>query len=317
MQLLVSGSLAYDRIMDFPGRFADHILPEKIHNINVCFMVNGLAEKFGGTAGNIAYSLALLGEKPIILATAGKDFKRYRQWLEALGLDCSAIREMADEFTAGAYITTDQANNQITGFNPGAMKWPSGFGFNGIDASRSLAIIAPGNLDDMLSYSRRYKQLGLGYIFDPGQSIPALAADAIVEMIDGARMLITNDYELEMIREKTGLSNGDFLKKCPALITTLGENGSLLSRSGGDIRIGAVKPVQVLDPTGAGDAFRSGILKGLASGADLVTAARLGAACASFAVEHHGTQEHTFDPKTFTARYQETFGPFPPVVKLA
>ena len=173
MQIFVSGSLAYDRIMDFPGRFADHILPEKIHILNVCFMVNGLTERFGGTAGNIAYNLALLGEKPVILATAGKDFGPYREWLTKLGLPLDGIKEIPEEFTAGAYITTDLSDNQITGFNPGAMKHRSEYKFDGVDPAAALAIVAPGSLEDMLAYTRAYKARGVPYIFDPGQSIPA------------------------------------------------------------------------------------------------------------------------------------------------
>ena len=161
MQIFVSGSLAYDRIMDFPGRFADHILPGKIHILNVCFMVNGLRERFGGTAGNIAYNLALLGEKPVILATVGKDFAPYREWLARLGLPLTGIKEIPGDLTAGAYITTDLSDNQITGFNPGAMKYLSDYRFDGVDAAAAYAIVAPGGLEDMLVYTRAYQARGL------------------------------------------------------------------------------------------------------------------------------------------------------------
>ena len=174
MQIFVSGSLAYDRIMDFPGKFADHILPDKIHVLNVCFTVNGLSEKFGGTAGNIAYGLMLLGEQPMILATAGKDFDRYETWLLKHQLSLQGIRRILEELTACAYITTDQADNQITGFNPGTMKYPSLFKFDGVNPQESLAIVAPGNLEDMFTYVRTYKEKKITYIFDPGQSITAL-----------------------------------------------------------------------------------------------------------------------------------------------
>ena len=309
MKILVSGSLAYDRIMDFPGRFADHILPEKIHNLNVCFMVNGLQEKFGGTAGNIAYSLTLLGEAPLILAAAGKDFGRYRQWLLSQGLSLEGIREVSEEFTAGAYITTDKANNQITGFNPGAMKVPSGYVLGGLDAGRTLAIVAPGNLDDMLTYSRRCKALGIPVIFDPGQSIPALSPDALTEMTRGAALLISNDYELEMIKNATGHNLAGILKHCPAVITTLGENGSVVHTAAGDNAIAAAINDGVVDPTGAGDAYRAGVLKGMAEGRDLGVCARMGSVCASFAVSHHGTQEHCFTPAMLWQRYEACYGP--------
>ncbi len=223
MQIFVSGSLAYDRIMDFPGRFADHILPEKIHILNVCFMVNGLTERFGGTAGNIAYNLALLQEKPVILATAGKDFGPYREWLTSLDLPLDGIKEIPAEFTAGAYITTDLSDNQITGFNPGAMKHRSEYRFDGVDPAAALAIVAPGSLEDMLAYTRAYKARGVPYIFDPGQSIPAWDGDALREMADQALALIVNDYELEMFQQKTGLHEAEILGLTPILITTRGD----------------------------------------------------------------------------------------------
>lgn len=308
MKILVSGSLAYDRIMDFPGRFADHILPEKIHNLNVCFMVNGMQEKFGGTAGNIAYSLALLGAAPVILAAAGRDFGSYRRWLADHGLPLEGIREVSDEFTAGAYITTDQANNQITGFNPGAMNRTSDYDIEGLAPAETLAIVAPGNLDDMRTYSRRYRERGVAYIFDPGQSIPALSAEDLTAMTTGAAVLISNDYELEMIKSTTALGLDDLLTRCAAVITTLGEKGSIVHTAAGDTPIPAAAADAVLDPTGAGDAYRAGVLKGMAEGGDLITCARMGSVCASFAVARHGTQEHRFGREDFWRRFESCYG---------
>jgi adenosine kinase len=312
MHIFVSGSLAYDRIMDFPGRFADHILPEKIHILNVCFMVNGLTERFGGTAGNIAYNLALLGEKPLILATGGRDFGLYQEWLIELGLPLSGIRLIGEEFTAGAYITTDMADNQITGFNPGAMKHQSGYFFDSANPGDSLAIIAPGNLPDMLSYSRRYKEMSLPYIFDPGQSIPAWGPVELREMATGALALIMNDYEQEMFRQKTGLEDSDLKELVQALIITKGEEGSELIGPQGREAIPAAKPRGVQDPTGAGDAFRAGLIKGLTLGQSWATAALMGATLASFAVEQPGTQEHRVKLPDFWRRYRDNFGA-PPV----
>lgn len=308
MHIYVSGSLAYDRIMDFPGRFSDHILPDKIHILNVCFTVNGLAEKFGGTAGNIAYNLSLLGEKPEILATAGKDFERYERWLERLGLPLHGIRVIPEEFTAGAYITTDKADNQITGFNPGAMKHPSRYEFDGVGGNEAIAIISPGNIEDMLAYSRLFKEKGLAYIFDPGQTITALTGGQLTEMMTGAALLISNDYELEMIMKPTGLDRSGILERAGGLITTLGEKGALLATAAGEIRIPAVPAAKVADPTGAGDAFRAGLLKGLVTGRHLEAAARMGAVCASFAVECLGTQEHAFTLEGFWERCRASFG---------
>ena len=175
MKILVSGSVAYDRIMPFPGKFADHIMPDKIHILNVCFLVDGLIEKFGGTAGNIAFTLKLLGEDPEILATVGKDFGNYEAWMQKYGISLESIRVMEEDLTASAYITTDKSDNQITGFNPAAMNHSSQFNFDRIAPEDTLAIVSPGNLDDMYNYSRKYQEKKVRYIFDPGQNIPAFS----------------------------------------------------------------------------------------------------------------------------------------------
>jgi len=309
MQILVSGSLAYDRIMDFPGRFSDHILPDKIHILNVCFIVNGLKEKFGGTAGNIAYSLALLGEQAQILATAGKDFDRYENWLCQHRLSLEGIRRVPEELTAGAYITTDKGDNQITGFNPGAMNYPSLFTFDGTNPKETLAIVAPGNLEDMYNYTRIYGEKDIPYIFDPGQNIPAFSGDQLLEMLKGSRLLISNDYELEMIIRATGLEKAQLLEQTEGIITTLGEKGSVVCTHDQEHEIPAVPVSKVQDPTGAGDAYRAGVIKGLVMGKSLSEAAHIGAVCAGYAVECHGTQEHHFSEEAFWARYQACFGP--------
>jgi len=308
MNILVSGSLAYDRIMNFPGRFSDHILPEKIHILNVCFIVNGMAEKFGGTAGNIAFNLALLGERPTLLASAGKDFGRYRNWLEKNDIDLSGVRTVAEDFTAGAYITTDKADNQITGFNPGAMKYPCGYDLNGLDPQQTIAIVAPGCLEDMAGYSDLFKKRAIAYIADPGQSIPALTDDQLMGMIDGAAILISNDYELELIKNRTGWQIADLVRRAGAVITTLGEKGALVHTRDKTRSIAAARVEAVRDPTGAGDAFRAGLIKGLVLGKELMAAAAMGATCAAYAVEHHGTQEHLFDWDQFGQRLLNAFG---------
>jgi adenosine kinase len=309
MQILVSGSLAYDRIMNFPGRFSDHILPDKIHVLNVCFTVDGLKEEFGGTAGNIAYNLALLGEKPTILAAAGKDFESYEAWLKSHRLSVTGIRRVTEELTAGAYITTDRADNQITGFNPGAMKYPSLFDLGGIDPRKALAIIAPGNLEDMVVYPRMCREKGIPYIFDPGQSITALTGNQLTEALTGAGLLISNDYELEMILQATGRRKDQLLAQTGGIITTLGENGSLVCTQKGEATIPAVRPSRVQDPTGAGDAYRAGLITGLARKKHLKEAACMGAVCAAYAVECYGTQRHHFTLEKFLNRYDETFLP--------
>ena len=307
MQILISGSLAYDRIMDFPGKFSDHILADKIHILNVCFVVNGLTEKFGGTAGNIAYTLALLGERPLILATAGNDFGKYEEWLRQRDLPLDGIRLIPEELTAGAYITTDMADNQITGFNPGAMKYPSLYEVDHAQTPERLAIVAPGNVEDMVNYSLSYKEHNIPYIFDPGQQITSLSADQLTDLVSGSKLLITNDYELELIVQKTGLTREGLLKRTGAIIATFGENGSVIITARGERKIGVAKPSKVLDPTGAGDAYRAGLIKGLALGRELADAARMGATSASYAVECQGTQEHSFTQEEFWTRYRQNF----------
>jgi adenosine kinase len=300
--IVVCGSLAYDRIMDFPGHFSDHILPDKIHAINVCFQVNGIQEKFGGTAGNIAYALKLMGENPVISAAIGHDYQRYFDWLAKNGLSIENIKIIEDEFTAGAYITTDKADNQITGFNPGAMRYSSNMDFDQFDPDKTLVIVSPGNLDDMINYPRVCKAKRFDYIIDHGQSLPMLDAKDLIQAIEGCHILICNDYELELIMSKTELDEGELLERAGAIIVTMGELGSRVYTPDGEIRIPAAKPKQVVDPTGAGDAYRGGLISGLLRGKDIEESARMGSACASFAVECYGTQSYSFTAKEFEER---------------
>jgi len=302
MDIIISGSLAYDRIMDFPGYFTDHILPEKIHVLNVSFTVTSLIEKFGGTAGNIAYALSLLGEKPIILATIGRDYHRYFEWLTKNKIACDNITIIEEELTASAYITTDRADNQITGFNPGAMKYPSSFNFDKINPKESIAIIAPGNLEDMMSYSIMCKVKGIDYIFDPGQSLPMWDSQDLIQCIEGSKIVISNDYELELIMNKTGLDKKKLLQRTITIVTTLGELGSRICTPDCEISIPAIKPKKVVDPTGAGDAYRAGLIMGLIQGRNIEQSAKMGSVCASFAIESYGTQEYYFSLMEFEER---------------
>ena len=306
MDIITSGSLAYDRIMDFPGYFSDHILPEKIHVLNVSFTVTGIIEKFGGTAGNIAYALSLLGEKPIILATIGRDYHRYFEWLMKNNIAYDNITIIEEELTAGAYITTDRADNQITGFNPGAMKYPSSFNFDKINPKESIAIIAAGNLEDMMNYSITCKAKSIDYIFDPGQSLPMWDSQDLIQCIEGSKIMVSNDYELELIISKTGLDKKKLLQRTNTIITTLGELGSHVCTPDCEINIPAIKPKEVVDPTGAGDAYRAGLIKGLIQCKNIEQSAKMGSACASFAIECHGTQEYYFSLTEFEDRLFES-----------
>jgi adenosine kinase len=308
MNIYISGSMAYDRIMDFPGKFSDHILPDKLHILNVCFNVNGMCEKFGGTAGNIAYSLSLLKEKPFIIATIGKDYQSYFDWLSKHTLPLDGIKIIHEESTAGAYITTDMADNQITGFNPGAMKYPSDYTFDNSDSENSITLIAPGNLQDMIKHARTCRDKGIQYICDPGQSLTKWEKKMLIDWLNGSQVLISNDYELEMIMKMTGMDKKNLLSLTKIIITTLGEKGSLISTSDFEKLVLAARVDDVVDPTGAGDAFRAGLLKGIVMGKDTETAARIGTVAAAYAVEHYGTQEHSYKYEDFVERYRNNFG---------
>ncbi|WP_243546101.1 carbohydrate kinase family protein [Pseudodesulfovibrio tunisiensis] len=307
MQVYITGSLAFDRIMTFPGRFSDHILPDKIHIMNVCFVGNGLDEKFGGTAGNIAYSMAQLGEKPVILSQVGRDFSVYDERLQKLGLPVEGIRTLDHEFTAGAHITTDMADNQITCFNPGAMCHSCGYDMTGLNGD-SIGIVSPGNVEDMVNHPKYYRENNIRFIFDPGQQITTLGGEKLKQALEGAYMLIVNDYELQMVMNDTGYSKTELLDKVGMIVTTLGENGCMVN-NGEEMHIPAARPVAVVDPTGAGDAFRAGLLKGLCLGKDVETACRMGCVSALYSVETRGTQEFQYTWEDFKHRYEENYGP--------
>ena len=308
MDILVSGSMAYDRIMDFPGRFSDHILPDQIHMINVSFTVNSLTENFGGTAGNIAYSLSLLGEKPRIVATMGSDYHRYFDWLAGRGVGTGDIRIVAEELTAGAYITTDTGNNQITGFNPGAMKHQAGFGFDGVDPANAIAIVGPGNIQDMAEFAAKHQEMGLYSIFDPGQSLPIWEPGNLARAIRQSNVLVANDYELEMILNRTGLSRADVASAVEHVIVTKGAEGAELITKGDAVRVPVIPVENLVDPTGAGDAFRGGLIKGITGGESMERAVQMGAVCGHYAVQTQGTQTYAYTPGEYEALLRQRFG---------
>lgn len=302
MNIIVSGSIAYDRIMDFPGQFSEHILQDKIDNLNVCFTVNGMKERFGGTAGNIAYALNLMGEKPEISATIGQDNQKYMEWLYNNGISTDMIKFVDDEFTACAFITTDESDNQITVFNTGAMNHSSCLDFEILDPKETMMIISPGNLDDMVNYPRLCKEKGIDYIFDPGQQLPVLTPEDIVKAIEECGILISNEYELDMIMNITGFNKDTLLERAKTIIMTRGELGSRIITKKDEIDIPVTKANKVLDPTGAGDSFRGGLISGLVRGRDIEVSARMGSVCASFSVECYGTQEYSFSMEEFAER---------------
>ena len=308
MDILVSGSLAYDRIMDFPGRFSDHIVADKLDAINISFTVGGLTENLGGTAGNIAYALSLLKEAPQILATIGRDYHQYFEWLERCGISSESIKMIPEELTASAYITTDATDNQITAFNPGAMKYPSYFALGDLDPAQCIAIVAPGNLQDMANYAKRYQEAGIFTIFDPGQSLPAWNGNDLAQAIGRCRMLVSNDYELAMITNATGLVVNQLLEMVDTIITTKGDEGSDIVTREGVVTVPVVPTDNVVDPTGAGDAFRGGLIKGMVKGDAVRRCVEMGTVCAHYVIQAQGTQRYTFTPAEFYAKLEQHFG---------
>ncbi len=305
--ILVSGTLAYDRIMDFPGRFRDHILPDKIHILNVSFQIKGLKESFGGTAGNIAYNLALLGERPTILGLGGSDFSAYADWLKKQKIDITKIKIIKKEKTASAYIITDRDDNQITGFYNGPLDYKYCQVVNKIKGIK-LAIIAPEVKKRMLCYVRLYKRLNIPYIFDPGQQLTDLTVLELKTAVVGAKVLIGNDYEIQLILNKLHLSRRELENQVKILIITKGKKGSEIFTEGRRIKIPPAQPKNTSDPTGAGDAYRAGLIKGLAAGWPLEKTGRLAGLIAVYTVEKYGTQTHRFSLKELGRRYKSNFG---------
>lgn len=302
MLIYISGSIAYDRIMDFPDRFKNHILPNKIHILNVSFTIGSIQESFGGTAGNIAYNLKLLGMNPNLLGVVGKDFGPYGQWLLKNKISIDNLKIMENELTTSAYVMTDLDDNQITAFHFGALKINYPKTLYPKETKNSLAIISPGNKHDMLEFIKYYKQQKIPYIFDPGQAIPIFTKQELLAGISESKVSIVNDYELELVLAKTKFTKNSLIQKPEILITTLGENGSRIETKNEAINIPAVKLKRVIDPTGAGDAYRAGLIKGLSENKSLLECGKLGSCAASYAVEHTGTQNHSYTINQFNKR---------------
>lgn len=307
MSIFVSGSLVYDHIMNFPDSFKNHIMPDKLHVLNLSFMVDRLEKSWGGTAGNIAYNLKMLGSEPLLVSALGKDGRDYLEHLEKNKINTNNI--FIDEFqnTASAHITTDADDNQITAFFGGPLgkiKDKKNF----ITENFSLAIISPTEKEVMINHARFCAGLSKKVIFDPGQQTPAFSAVELKQMISLAEIVIGNDYEIGMIMEKTGWSEEEILENTKILVTTLGEKGSVIKvKNKESIEVEAVFPLSVDDPTGAGDAYRAGFLAGYEKGFDLKVCGQMGAVAASFAIENYGTQNHQFDFEKFSARYEKNF----------
>jgi adenosine kinase len=307
MKTLICGSLAYDTIMVFGDRFKNHILPDQIHILNVSFLVPDLRREFGGCAGNIAYSLKLLGGDPAIMATVGEDFQPYAYRLDKQHLSQAHIRTVPETFTAQAFITTDLDDNQITAFHPGAMNFSH---LNHIaDAHEvKLGIVAPDGRQGMMQHAQEFFEAGIPFVFDPGQGLPMLDGDALLRFIDQADYLAANDYEAQVIQEKTGESIDRLARRVKALVVTQGGEGSTLYVDGKPRRISSVKPAQVLDPTGCGDAYRAGLLYGIVNNLDWTLTAQLASLMGSIKIAHRGGQNHRLTRDEVAARFREEFG---------
>ena len=307
MKIAVTGSIAYDYIMAFPGQFTDHLLADQLHNISVSFLVDSLKRMPGGTAPNIAYSLALLGGSPLILGTAGHDFEEYRQALIRVGVDTSGILIIDDEFTASFFANIDQQQNQIGFFYTGAMAHARRVSFAAQAPGIELAIISPNDPGAMRAYTDECHALGIPYIYDPSQQTIRLTAEDLEAGIDGCAMLTVNEYELEMIQEKTGLSKAQILERAGALLVTRGKAGSSIFANGEIYDIPSFMPRQVAEPTGAGDAFRAGLLRGIQLKLPWPLCGRIGALAATYVLEHVGTQSHHYTPAEFVGRFRTMY----------
>lgn len=313
MSLIVTGSIAFDYLMSFPGRFTEHFLAEHLDRVSLSFLVDTMDKRRGGCAPNIAYTLALLGERPRLMATAGQDFGEYGQWLTAAGVDTSLVKVVDGKFCASFFCSTDQHNSQIASFYTGAMAHAAELSFRGAitpDAG-SLIIISPNDPAAMVQYAQECSTMGLRYIWDPGQQCARMDAAQLAEGITGAYMVICNDYEFELIRQKTGLSEADVLAQVPMLVVTKGEQGSTIMSGGTRADVPAVPPVRVADPTGVGDAYRGGFMKGLAAGADPVVCGCMGSVAATYALEFVGGTYHAYTKDEFAERYAAHFGVLP------
>ena len=321
MRIVVTGSLAYDYIMIFPGYFKDHILPEKAHMLSVSFLVDSMRQMRGGVAGNIAYTLALLGERPLVVASAGQDFGEYREWMERQGIDASGISEVADEFTASCFINTDKADNQLVAFYPGAMTQAKDLSLEGLGlGADDLVIISPTDPEAMTRYADECRQMGVPFLFDPGKQTPRLDGEQILAGLEGASVLVSNDYEFAMMAEKTGRTEEELISSAPLTVVTRGEQGSMIYANetyaqGMEIPVAPIS--DVVDPTGAGDAYLAGLVFGLARNFPLEVVGRVAALAAAFAIEHRGCQEHHYTPAEFAERYASAFEPSPEVEALA
>jgi adenosine kinase len=307
MNIVVTGSIAFDYLMSFPGKFTEHFLPEHMSRVSLSFLVDSMDKRRGGCAPNIAYTLALLGEQPRLMATAGQDFSDYRRWLESAHVDTSLVREVDGKFTASFFCSTDVESNQIASFYTGAMANAGELSFRDVPDC-GLAIISPNDPGAMLQYADECRTLGIPFIWDPGQQCARMSGDELRDGMTAATIVICNDYEFELIRQKTGLDEDAILGRSGALVVTRGENGCSIIERHQTADVPAVPPHRIVDPTGVGDAFRGGFLKGMALRASYRVCGQIGSVAATYALEHLGGQSHAYTWAEFLERYERQFG---------
>ncbi len=308
MNIVITGSIAYDYLMSFPGNFLDHIKPDRIQKVSLSFLVDQMVKNRGGCAPNIAYTLALLGEHPMVMGTVGQDFEDYRLWLESNGVDTSGIKVIPEVFTASFFATTDENQNQIASFYTGAMAYARTLSFRDLGQSVDLTIISPNDPEAMDKYPAECRELGIPYIYDPSQQIVRTDPESLRKGVHGADILIVNDYEYELLKDHTAMTDQQIRQAVKqAVIITMGEEGAVVWADE-KIKIPAVTPDQILDPTGVGDAFRAGLIKGLALDLPWAAAGRLGSLAATYVLETNSAQAHHYTLDTFIKRYISVFG---------
>lgn len=307
MSTLITGSFAYDTIMVFQDQFKNHILPDQVHILNVCFFVPEMRKEFGGCSGNIAYNLHLLGGDPLPMGTVGEDFKPYRKWLKKLDMNITHVTEIEDTYTAQAFLTTDTDNNQIIAFHPGAMNYAHKNKVSDAD-NVTLGIVAPDGRDAMIEHSAQFADSGIPFVFDPGQGLPMFSGDELMAFVEQADYLCVNDYESQMLLEKTGRSIEDIAAEVDAMIITRGGSGSEIIAGKETIQIPTIKVGEINDPTGCGDAFRSGLLFGIENQLDWKTTGQLASLMGGIKIESHGTQNHRPGREQIAQRYKDNFG---------
>ncbi|MEX1019974.1 MAG: carbohydrate kinase family protein [Litorilinea sp.] len=318
MSFIITGSVAYDYLMRFPGRFRDHILPDELDNLSLSFLADHMARERGGVAANIAYTMKLLGDDPLIMATVGYDFGDYRRWLEEQGLRTEQIIEIKDVLTATFFVSTDLDHNQIANFYTGAMGYAKEYSLASQKLTDAeLVLISPNDPVAMLNFARECQEMGIAYAYDPSQQIARLSADDLETSVPGAAYLLCNEYELAMVRNKTGWSEDAIKEKVGALVLTLGKKGSVIYAQGETYEIPVATPDAIEDPTGAGDAYRGGFFAARGAGLDLAVSGRIGSLCSAYALEHVGTTTHQFSLAEFVARYETVFGAEPALSRLA